>query len=99
MVFAPDDTAAPLADFGVPVQVTGTPTASTGLLRRAIEVERELGVSVPSGADVLVVAAGTLGALVSDQRLTIDGTAYRYRGRIEGPRDRWDRFAVVEVPA
>lgn len=99
MVFAPEDTAAPLADFGVPVQVTGTPTASTGLLRRAYQVERELGVTVPAGADVLVVRAGDLGTLVTDQRLAIDGKAYRYRGPIDGPRDRWDRFAVVEVPA
>lgn len=99
MVFAPEDTAAPLADFGVPVQVTGTSTACTGMLRRATQVERELGVTLPSGADVLVVRAGDLGPLVPDQRLTIDGKAYRYRGPVEGPRDRWDRVAVVEVPA
>lgn len=99
MVFAPEDTAAPLADFGVPVLVAGTPIAALGLLRRAIEVERELGVSVPSGGDVLIVRAGDLGALTVDQRLTIDGKAFRYRGPVDGPRDRWDRFAVVEVPA
>jgi len=96
VVFAPDDTAAPLADFGVPVLVAGGPTSS-GWLRRAWQVERELGVQVPYGGDVLVVAAGTLGPLVPDARLTIDGQAYRYRGAVDGPRDRWDRFAVVEA--
>jgi len=98
VVFSPDDTAAPLVDFGVPVQVTGTPTTALGLLRRATEIERELGVTVPVGAHVLAVAAGSLGTLVSDQRLTIGGVAYRSRGPVEGPRDRWDRFVVVEVP-
>lgn len=95
MAFSPADTAAPLADFGIPVQVIGGP-AVLGLLKRALQVERELGVSVPYGSDVLIVAAGTLGALVADQRLTIGGVAYRYRGPVDGPRDRWDRFAVVE---
>lgn len=99
MVFAPEDTAAPLADFGVSVLVTGTPITALGLLRRALEVGRELGVSVPSGSDVLLVRAGDLGPLTVDQRLTIDGRAYRYRGLVEGPRDRWERLAVVEVPA
>lgn len=98
MTFCPADTAAPLADFGIPVQVIGGP-AVLGLLRRAIEVERELGIAVPSGADVLLVEAGTLGALVVDARLTINSKAFRYRGPVEGPRDRWDRLAVVEVPA
>lgn len=96
MVFAPDDTAAPLADFGVPVAVAGGPTSS-GWLRRAWQVERELGVQVPYGSDVLVVAAGALGALVPDARLTIDGVAFRYRGPVDGPRDRWDRLAVMEA--
>jgi len=96
VTFSPADTAAPLADFGVPVQVIGGP-AVLGLLRRAFQVERELGLTVPYGSDVLMVEAGALGALVSDQRLTIEGRAYRYRGPVEGPRDRWDRLAVVEA--
>lgn len=98
MPFAPEDTLAPLADFGVPVLVTGGPT-TVGWLRKAHQVERELGVTVPYGSDVLFVAHGTLGTLLPDARLTIDGVAYRYRGRVDGPRDRWDRVAVVEATA
>ena len=96
MAFSPADTAAPLSDFGVPVQVIGGPGA-LGLLKRAFQVERELGVTVPYGSDVLLVEAGALGTLVTDQRLPIDGRAYRYRSPVEGPRDRWDRLAVVEA--
>lgn len=97
MVYCPEDTAAPLADFGVAVQVDGG-AGTTGWIRRGVDVQRELGVEVPMGSNVLTIEAGTLGAIVMDQKLSIAGVWYRYRGPIEGVQDRFDHVAVVQVP-
>ncbi len=97
MSYCPDDTAAVFADFGVPVQVDGG-VATVGRLDGALQVERDLGVSVPHGTDVLKVAEGRLGTLCPDQKITVNGVAYRYRGAVEGVRDRFDRVALVEIP-
>lgn len=95
MTYQPDDADTVLADFGEPVAVLDG-LSTTGMTMTRLEVVAHFGVDLEDREIMLSVKPGTLGAVETDQKVTVAGKGYRYRGLFPGPQDLFERHRLVE---
>ena len=95
-MFAPDDAAAMLTDFGSVVTFNGS--CVTGIIDTTmVSADDGSGFGVQRKIQVLRVIAGALGSWVRDDVVTVDGVRWRLRELVDSPRDLDAAFDLISV--
>jgi predicted DNA repair protein MutK len=95
-MFAPDDAAAMLSDFGSVIDFNGL--CVTGIIDHTmVSADDGSGFGAQRKIQVVRVVKGALGSWVRDDVITVDGVRWRLRELVDDARGIDDAYDVISV--